>query len=331
MSSEIVDVGALIDDFVRYKRSLGFAYRSHTSQLKSLARFLQSRQAPGRPVVTEEDVVEWCAPREGEQCTSRSLRGVLARQFALYLRRMGREDCYVLPKGVVPKTQSDFVPYIFTLQEISDVTDAFDAMKPNSKSPNCHLIYPAMFRTIYGCALRRGEAMRLKLSEVDLESGVLAINHSKNDRSRIVPMSPSLRDYLAGYWDEMGFAGEDPDGPLFPARRGGPRPDHGWPEYHVFKKRFEEAGVRNQYGKVPRVHDLRHSAACHALMRAEEEGVSMFSFLPTLSRYLGHQHIGDTEKYLHLFAPLQDAAMAKMDAYDDIYPETGGDGHGERM
>lgn len=313
------DVASLIDDFVQHKRSLGFAYYSYDSQLKRLARLLQERQREGRPILTEEDAYEWCAPRAGEKPTSRELRAVLVRQFALYLHRIGHEDCYVLPKRAVPKAQSDFVPYIFTLEEIDAVTDAFDAMKPNPKSPHCHLVYPALFRTIYGCALRRGEALRLTVGDVDLKSGVLLIRHSKNDRSRIVPMSRSLTEYLARYMEEMGM--RDPLKPLFPTREGSHR-SHGWPEYHVFKKRFAEAGVKTSYGKTPRVHDLRHSAACHALLRAEQEGVSMLAFLPTLSKYLGHEYLSDTEKYLHVFAALQDSAMPKMEAYDDdIYPE----------
>ena len=51
---------------------------------------------------------------------------------------------------------------------------------------------PIIFRLIYSCGLRVSEARLLKVSDVDLNTGILTINHSKKDNSRLVPMTDEL-------------------------------------------------------------------------------------------------------------------------------------------
>ena len=53
---------------------------------------------------------------------------------------------------------------------------------------------PVIFRMIYMCGLRLSEARLLKVADVNLEDGVLTINHSKKDNSRLVPMSNTLTE-----------------------------------------------------------------------------------------------------------------------------------------
>lgn len=52
---------------------------------------------------------------------------------------------------------------------------------------------PVLFRMLYCCGLRPAEAVRLRVSDVDLYSGVLHIRESKNDNSPLMLYVPSLR------------------------------------------------------------------------------------------------------------------------------------------
>ena len=58
----------------------------------------------------------------------------------------------------------------------------------------------------------------------------------------------------------------------------------------------------------PRLHDLRHTFAVHNLIEAQNKNEDIYSFLPNLMSYMGHQNISSTEKYLRLV----------QDAYQDI-------------
>jgi integrase len=71
---------------------------------------------------------------------------------------------------------------------------------------------------------------------------------------------------------------------------------------------FDAAGVRDNDGRRPRIHDLRHSFALQALMRWYREGVDVQSRLPHLALYMGHVSIKSTAYYLRFVPSL--AALA---------------------
>ena len=53
-------------------------------------------------------------------------------------------------------------------------------------------------------------------------------------------------------------------------------------------------------GKYPRLHDLRHTFAVHALEQSVQKGLDPYCSLPALSIYMGHKGIESTEYYLRL-------------------------------
>lgn len=46
-----------------------------------------------------------------------------------------------------------------------------------------------MLRLIYGCGLRISEAIKLRVGDVDLQTGVLLIRAAKFNKDRYVPMA----------------------------------------------------------------------------------------------------------------------------------------------
>ena len=61
-------------------------------------------------------------------------------------------------------------------------------------------------------------------------------------------------------------------------------------------------------GKLPRVHDMRHSFALHALLRWYRNGDDVQVKLPSLSAYMGHASVASTQLYLTWMEPLVKAA-----------------------
>lgn len=71
--------------------------------------------------------------------------------------------------------------------------------------------------------------------------------------------------------------------------------------YLWFRKVLPKCGIPhigNHHG--PRVHDLRHTFAVHALMNMAKSGHDLYYMLPVLSTYLGHRSLGSTEQYIRL-------------------------------
>lgn len=314
-----------VDAFVSFKRARGYSYARPTVLCyRRLASFLDENRRPGGALVEKEAALKWIEWDGYESRTTCNRRATELREFTKYLIRVGHSDCYLLPTELIPKKDKSFKPYIFTHEEIEEVTRAFDAMRPHVHSPRVHLVYPAMFRVIYGCGLRISEALGLRMSAVDLDRGVLTIRDSKGGTSRYVPMSDSLRDYLSRYVEVACDGTADPDPLLFPSPSGG--------MYRIasvedtFYTRFRRAGVTGAAGSHPRVHDLRHTFAVHSLQAAAARGSSAQAFLPILMAYMGHKDVNSTEYYLHLTLEGQDAALEKMsNHYKDIFKEVDAD------
>ena len=66
--------------------------------------------------------------------------------------------------------------------------------------------------------------------------------------------------------------------------------------------------IRKPDGRLPRVHDFRHSFAVNALLRWYRAGIEVGTRLPGLAAYMGHVSIASTEYYLHLIEPLRTLA-----------------------
>jgi integrase/recombinase XerD len=288
-------------DFISYQQSLGYKYgNSSIYTLRSINRAMnQMNLIQEQPCLSKEMIERLAEKRPHETCGTQQYRIGLLRQFALYMNRMGL-DAYLFPKRCLPKNRSDFRPYIFSDPEISAIMSAADDLKPMKQYPRSHFIYPALIRLLYGCGLRISEARYLKTQQVDLDQGIIYIDKSKNNTSRYVPMSGSLTDYLRHYVREARIDLHG-DGFFFPAPNGG---------HYDLKTLY--TGIKHIYhqariealpnGKLPRVHDLRHTFSVHAMRRMKNQGRDVYTSTPLLSAYLGHTNMIDTEKYIHLTA-----------------------------
>ncbi len=281
--------------YAEYKKSQGFAFGKRMMQmLKSMDSHFE-KYIIETPCLTKEMVEEYAAKRGNESPITQNKRITQIRQFAIFMNHMGF-DFYVYPMKLI-KMSNTFTPYIFTHYEIKKIYDVIDHLEISPYIKNYNLIYPMMFRMLYGCGLRINEALSLKREHVDLENGVLILTHAKNNTSRLVPMSESLTKYCILYMKKMGRTITQ-NGYYFPSRDGG-RYSH-TPVFLKLKKFMSEAGIRTDSGRIPRVHDIRHSFSVHTLDLMTANGWDAYCSLPVLSTYLGHSDIKSTEKYLRL-------------------------------
>jgi len=246
--------GKLCDRYISYKRSLGYDFGIKTEcTIRNMDRFFKKYHFD-RPKLTKEMVLSFTSYRENESLKTQHYRMCLIRQFAMFLTRSGYE-AYVLPTEFI-KLGKVFTPYIFTYHEISKIIKASDNLKICKWSPYRHLIYPVLIRMLYGCGLRISEALSLKVSDVNLQEGILMVTKSKFNKSRLVPMSESLNKICRSYAVKMNFSIKD-NGYFFPA------PDKGRYDrnaiYIGYKHLLREAGiVRIGYASGPRLHDLSY-------------------------------------------------------------------------
>jgi integrase/recombinase XerD len=304
--------------YISYKKSLGYGFSSSSIyELRYMDRFF-GKYHFNTPRLTKKMVLSFTSYRENESLKTQHMRMSLIRQFAIFMRSLGC-DVYIHPVKLI-KLCKFFTPYIFTHDEISRIIEASDNLKICNCSPNYRLIYPVLMRMLYGCGLRVSEALTLKVTDVNLNDGILTITKAKFNKSRLVPMSSSLTKICNDYAGKMHFDMQG-DGYFFPA------PDNGrynrGPIYMRFRHFLKEAGIeRCRCEKGPRLHDLRHSFAVHSLEKMVSEGRDIYCALPILCTYLGHRGIESTEKYLRLTKEsFSNIINAVGPLYADVFPE----------
>lgn len=290
-------------DFVEQKRALGKKYNACVEVFNIFDRFCID-QGLTSISISREMLSSWEEKRPHENATTQKLRISYVRQLCEYLHNNG----YDAPGAFhpMPKKSQEFVPYIFSKEELRKFFAAIDSTKPSSVSPLRHLVMPVLFRLIYTCGLRVNEALRLKIDDVDLEQGILTIYSAKGNRDRMVGISDSMIGYMSKYRADATVA-EFKSEYFFPA------PDGGFYDSSTIYSHFREylftAGIPHKgRGKGPRVHDLRHTFAVHVLNKWSTEGKDMYTCLPILRVYLGHCNLKGTEKYLRLIP----------DAYEEL-------------
>lgn len=300
MPGEITADGAfpeLFGEYVEYKRGLGYVYPgSRLYLVRRLSRFLAGLPADA-VVLTRQAAEAFARPGEGESPGSAAGRRGIARQFALFLRWKGI-DAWVLPERAGPRRAARAEPRIVTAEEMARIIARADARPPSRCGPQTRPVYAMLVRLLWCCGLRIGEALSLRVGDVDLAEAVITVRKAKHNRTRLVPMSPSLAAHARRYAVEVGLIPEDPAGWFFPSPRGGAY-HPGSATQHI-QMLMLDAGVTTASGRAPRTHDLRHSYAVAALAKMQADGVDVRVALPALATFMGHADIVSTEYYLRL-------------------------------
>jgi integrase len=310
----------LFAEFLVYKRGQGCSYgQSIQHRLRELSRFLG--KMPLLPEIVSRGYYEsFVSLRGDEKPANQSLRIAYARQFCLFLRTKGYE-CFVPPEHWCRKDRS-FTPRIITEEEIGRIIAVADSRQYWVWPTSNRFIFPMLLRMLWCCGMRVGEALALRIGDVDVTNGVLAVRKAKNNNTRMIPMSASCAEHVQKYWKAMGFDGLEKTAYFYPSPRGG--------RYacgsvgHRIKQMMAEAGVFADGAKTPRIHDIRHSYAVAALEKMIAEGMDCYCELPLLSIYMGHSGIRETEHYLRLTSRgVQGVEDAMATVYIDVFPEVG--------
>ena len=139
----------------------------------------------------------------------------------------------------------------------------------------------------YGCGLRAGELVRLKVKHIDSAQKIIRIEQSKGRKDRNVMLSPETLDLLRQWWKaRRGYDATTPlqERWLFPGRKPG-KPMTTRQLNRLFHEAADAAGIR----KGVTLHALRHSFATHLL-----EGDTDIRIIQAL---LGHDKLDTTARY----------------------------------
>ena len=306
----------LLEAFVEHKRTLGYKYDTTRGTLQRFSIFTLNYSIENK-VLGKQVVTDWILRRKNESTKHWAHRNSDLRQFTVYLQNLGY-DVFIPPK-CRKSGHDEYIPYIFTHEEIKRLLQTVDFIQPHPRS-NKHASYPLLFRLLYCCGLRISEALKLKISDVDLNNGVLFIRESKFGKDRIIPMSAPLTDIFDRY-HALFNKNNISENYCFRNRNGTSLTYDN--VYKVYRKLLWKAGISHGgKGKGPRLHDLRHAFCVHSLAKQVKAGVDLYVALPILSTYVGHSSVAATQRYVRLTAEAYPELIEKVsNTCAHVFPE----------
>lgn len=144
-----------------------------------------------------------------------------------------------------------------------------------------NLKHKLMIEVLYSSGLRIGEAVKLKINDIDAERNLIRVNHGKGSKDRQTILSNKLKEDLLKYLCTK----RDNEIYLFSKN-----------DSHIViktaQKIVDNAAKKSKLNKKVTPHMLRHSFATHLL----EDGVD----IRYIQKLLGHSRLETTQIYTHV-------------------------------
>lgn len=247
-----------------------------------------SKELSDAPVVTKELIDAWDLLKPYLSNRSKIVRHNAIRAFAKFAYT--QDGISYVPDTSKLKNSSTFTPHIFTVEEIRRLLYAADNLPVRNNAPTRHLVIPAVIRLLYCCGFRIGEVLRLRVKDVDLDTGIITVHNGKGGKDRLVPVHNSVIEYLRSYSAQL----PDEREWFFPSACG---------HYSIktiydnFRELLFACNIPHT-GNGPRVHDFRHTFAVHTLEKQLSDGYDPMVIVPRLAAYLGHKSYRETCWYM---------------------------------
>ena len=222
------------------------------------------------------------------------------RNFFRFLQRMKGLD-----NPIVQTVRAPRLP--MTLPRPLDQSAALEAISEAARlqtEPWLAARDTALLLLLYGCGLRLGEALALRVSDTVPLGETMRVT-GKGKRERMVPVLPVVRQAVARYVEECPYA-PVPKRPLFVGVRGGAL------NPGVVQRQVRRLRVLLGLDETATPHALRHSFATHLLERGGD--------LRSIQELLGHASLSTTQRYTAVgdtqLAEVHQAAHPRANASD---------------
>jgi integrase/recombinase XerD len=228
------------------------------------------------------DILEYIAWRVDSGAKPRSTARQLSsfRRFYRYLLRDGLLAEDPTAQIAMPKI-GRALPQSLTEEEVEALLAAPVVAEPLGHRDR------AMLEVLYATGVRVSELINLKMSQINLNQGVLRII-GKGDRERLIPLGDEAQDWVKQFVEgpRIEILLERQTEYLFPTRRGDRMTRQAF--WHIIKRYAKKAGVKKKLSP----HTVRHAFATHLLNNGAD--------LRVVQMLLGHSDLSTTQIYTHV-------------------------------
>lgn len=240
--------------------------RSYVYWVRWFVRFHGLRHPRQMGAAEVEGFLTWLANRHGASVSTH--RQALSALVFLYKQVLGIDLPWLQEIGRprVPKR----LPVLMSRIEVQHLLQATTGQ------------HQLVFRLLYGTGMRKMEALRLRVKDVDFDRNLIVVREGKGNKDRITMLPSAL---VADLQKQLAYARS-----LWENDRALKRPGVETPP--GVAKKYPRAAARAQIAKPISTHTLRHSFATHLLDRGQD--------IRTIQELLGHTHVDTTMIYTHV-------------------------------
>lgn len=286
-----------IQNYIKLKKALGREYRNESKTLYAFDALLADKY-PNATELNAEMFNNWSKTLHDLTPKLRRSKMYLVYNFCLYRCRTKRQT-FIPDVMTFPKDSQKMIPYIFSEFEISQLIKVAKSLHPYKNIPLRPQTIRLAIILLYTTGLRRGELLRLNLSDFDSKEATLLIQNTKFHKSRILPISSSIAHEITEYLrlrSKFKLPMET-NSPLILNSRD-QKNYTGTGFIYNFSSICNALKIYTRKGNTPRIHDLRHTFAAKVLQRWYQKGEEVQAKLPLLATYMGHVSIVSTHYYL---------------------------------
>jgi integrase len=304
-------LASIIAKYVQLKRASGMRFTTATQVLDYFARTMGDIDIRA---VRPKAVSDFLRGRGRVTTTWHQKYGALSSFFRFSIRR-GYATKSPLPT-IIPQRPPYPTPYIYSTDELRRIITAISTRREQATSVPTTSVR-TLILLLYGAGLRLGEALSLKVADVNLRDAVLTVREGKFYKSRLVPLGRQLAAELSLYAHQRRRwpCGLGLDAPFFAMRDGRPLSRHSMK--YIWRAVCRQAGVQavDTATEQPRLHDLRHAFAVHRLVSWYRQGADVQRLIYFLQIYLGHEKLAHTQRYLTMTPELLGQANQRFANY----------------
>jgi integrase len=297
-----------VEMYVLQRQTTGQRFESPAVALRAF-----SRRYCNTPLqaITPTEVKQFLDVPQTGPATWRRKYGVL-RDFFTFWRCRGKVTIVPMPPSA-PKYTRTFVPYIYSRRELRRLLETVPDCQQNVECQISAMTLRTLLLFLYGTGMRVGEALRLRLADVNLDNSMVTVRGTKFYKSRLVPLGKDVVQLLRKYLTTPGRWSQHQ--PLFQSQL---QKAIGHSLLNsTFRRLRSLAGVHcsETSSHQPRLHDLRHTFAVHRLTEWYRTDADVQTLLPALSTYLGHVDLHSTQCYLTMTPELLAEANRRFQDY----------------
>lgn len=282
-----------VEEYLAYRRNLGFKLRIEGQQILNFARYVDQIEHNG-PLTTDLAIRWACLPKEATRLYH-ARRLEVVRCFAKYLTVFDPRT-QIPDSRLLGRAHRRTQPHIYSPKEIGRLLRAARALRPiNGLRPHT---YATLVGLMASTGLRTHEALNLSREDVNLDAGILTVRETKFHKSRIVPLDETVTRALGKYARFRDTYMPSPQSNTFLL---GEKGTHLSPSmaHWTFRRLCMTCGIQSiRNNRNPRLYDLRHTFCTRRLLEWHKQRVDVDHAILALSTYVGHVKVSDTYWYL---------------------------------